>query len=87
MKKSQPPIKDTAAIEAEQELRRIELAERVARNPYEYLPIEDVGILFNFGISSMKGLLALDPPVVAKRMNPASFKAWLDRQKDIGKLT
>ena len=44
--------------------------------------------MFGIGEDSMKALVALGPPIVAKKINPDHFKAWLWENRDnIQKLT
>lgn len=69
-----------------EEKRRAELAKRVAINPFEYLTVEETGLLFNFSAESMTDLLKLrNAPIVKRKLNPAIFHAWLREQGQISK--
>ena len=81
------PVRDTAARRAELAARRVEIAARVAKNPFEYITVEEAGILFAFGERSMRALLAKGAPEVFRKINPATLRGWLEANHDrLGKL-
>lgn len=57
-------------------------------NPFHHFTREDIRAIFNVGEKSMRALVAMGAPLVADKINPDHFKAWLwENRESIGKLT
>lgn len=57
-------------------------------NPFLYFSQSDVRLMFGIGEDAMKALIGLGAPVVAKKVNPDHFKAWLwEHRESIGKVS
>ncbi len=57
-------------------------------NPFHYFTQSEARAMFGFGEDAMKALAVLGAPVVAKKINPDHFKAWLwENRERIEKLS
>lgn len=64
------------------------LIEQWRANPLRYFTQTEVRMMFNIGETSMRALVKLGAPIVATKLNPDHFKAWLwENRENIGKLT
>ncbi len=57
-------------------------------NPFQYFTQTEVRLMFGFGEDAMTALASLGAPIVAKKINPDHFKAWLwENRERIGKVS
>lgn len=71
--------KKPVSREEENEKRRAEIAERVQKNPFEYIEAEEMRILLGVGETFWDKLVANrpPPPTLARKYNPNRFFAWI----------
>lgn len=63
------------------------LAKQVRDNPYVFITYADAATLFGFGTNAMTAFANLGAPVVARKINPDLFKAWLAANAEkVGKI-
>ncbi len=55
----------------------LELAAYVAANPFAHLTHRNTRRLFQIGEKTMRAIVELKPPSVARKFNPSHFQRWL----------
>lgn len=55
----------------------VELAAFVQANPFAHLTHKQIRDLFSIGQKMMTAIVDKKPPQIARRINPAHFRAWL----------
>lgn len=65
------------------ELTDAELSAYVVANPFAHVTHGEIRRLFNFGEKVMRNLVAMNPPSVARKINPAHFQQWLWENREV----